>query len=119
VGDGSRPGERPTAGLGPGALSFFVPTGERSLPSDVQAAATRRSGRSSTRRTPRRADIVEHLETLRRLAAYLVEHERVDGATFDELFDGRREVANAGDEWRAAGARPRAWTDVVDRAGGA
>ena len=56
------------------------------------------------------------METLRRLAAYLVEHERVDGETFDELFDGRRVVHNAGDEWRAATARPRAWGDVVDLA---
>jgi hypothetical protein len=56
------------------------------------------------------------METLRRLAAYLVEHERVDGETFDELFDGRRPVPNAGDEWRAATARPRAWGDVVDLA---
>jgi hypothetical protein len=103
---------------GRGSLSFLVPTGDRSLPSDVQAAATRAiraildGAYAEASRT-----LVDHLETLRRLAAYLVEHERVDGATFDELFDGRRDVANAGEEWRAAGARPRAWTDVVDRAG--
>ena len=56
------------------------------------------------------------MDTLRRIAAYLVEHERVDGETFDELFDGRRPVPNAGDEWRAATSRPRAWGDVVDLA---
>ena len=102
---------------GRGSLSFLVPTGGRSLPSDVQAAATRAirlildEAYAEASRT-----LVAHLETLRRLAAYLVEHERVDGATFDELFDGRRAVANAENEWRAEGARPRAWGDVVDLA---
>ena len=103
---------------GRGALSFLVPTGSRTLPSDVQAAATRAiraildEAYAEASRT-----LIAHLETLRRLAAYLVEHERVDGATFDELFDGRREVPTAGDEWRAATARPRDWGDVVDLAG--
>src|SRR5205823_3228425 len=88
---------------GRGTLSFLVPTGGRSLlPSEVQPAATRAiraildEAYAEASRT-----LVANLETLRRLAAYLVEYERVDGATFDELFDGRRPVANAEDEWRA------------------
>jgi cell division protease FtsH len=104
---------------GRGALSFFVPAaGNQSLPSDIRAAATRAiraildEAYAEASRT-----LVEHLETLRRLAAWLVEHERVDGATFDELFEGRLTVPNAGDEWRAATSRPRAWGDVVDFAG--
>jgi cell division protease FtsH len=103
---------------GRGALSFLVPTGSRSLPSEVQAAATRaiRSILDEAYADASRT-LIAHLETLRRLAAYLVEHERVDGATFDELFDGRREVPTAGDEWRAATSRPRDWADVVDLAG--
>jgi cell division protease FtsH len=102
---------------GRGSLSFLVPTSERSLPSDVQAAATR-AIRSILDEAYAEAcrTLVAHMETLRRLAAYLVEHERVDGETFDELFDGRRPVPNAGDEWRAATARPRAWGEVVDLA---
>jgi cell division protease FtsH len=103
---------------GRGALSFLVPTGSRSLPSDVQSAATRAiraildEAYAEASRT-----LIAHLDTLRRLAAYLVEHERVDGATFDELFEGRREVPTAGEEWRAATSRPRDWADVVDLAG--
>ena len=103
---------------GRGALSFFVPTGSRSLPSEIQPAATRAiraildEAYAEASRT-----LIAHLDTLRRLAAYLVEHERVDGGTFDELFDGRREVPSAGDEWRAATSRPRAWGDIVDLAG--
>ncbi len=103
---------------GRGSLSFLVPLpGGRSLPSDVQAAATRaiRSILDGAYAEACRT-LIDNMETLRRLAAYLVEHERVDGDTFDELFDGRRVVHNAGGEWRAATARPRAWGDVVDLA---
>ena len=103
---------------GRGSLSFLVPLpGGRSLPSDVQAAATRaiRSILDGAYAEACRT-LIDNMDTLRRLAAYLVEHERVDGDTFDELFDGRRVVQNAGDEWRAATARPRAWGEVVDLA---
>jgi cell division protease FtsH len=103
---------------GRGTLSFLIPApGSRSLPSDVQAAATRAiraildEAYAEASRT-----LVANMETLRRLAAYLVEHERLDGETFDELFEGRRHVPNAGEEWRAATARPRAWGDIVDLA---
>jgi cell division protease FtsH len=103
---------------GRGALSFFVPAGGQSLPSEIQPAATRAiraildEAYADASRT-----LIANLDTLRRLAAYLVEHERVDGPTFDDLFDGRLAVPTEGDEWRAAGARPRAWGDVVDLAG--
>jgi hypothetical protein len=110
---------------GRGSLSFLVPQpGSRGLPSDVQSAATR-AIRSILDEAYAEAcrTLIEHMETLRRLAAYLVEHERVDGETFDELFDGRRPVPKAADEWRPAASRPRAWADVVDlaarRVGGA
>jgi cell division protease FtsH len=104
---------------GRGALSFFVPAeGARNLPSDVQAAGTRAiraildQAYADASRT-----LVEHLDTLRRLAAWLVEHERVDGPTFDDLFDGRLALPTADEDWRAATARPRAWGDVIDLAG--
>jgi cell division protease FtsH len=103
---------------GRGILSFFVPAaGARSLPSEIQPAATR-AIRSILDEAYAQASrtLVANLDILRRLAAYLVEHERVDGETFDELFDGRRAVPNEGEEWRAATSRPRAWGDVVDLA---
>jgi hypothetical protein len=52
------------------------------------------------------------MATLRRLAAYLVEHERVDGETFDALFEGRIDVPNGLAEWRPVAARPRPWDDI-------
>ena len=104
---------------GRGALSFFVPSaGEQLLPSDIRAAATRATraildeAYAEASRT-----LIAHMETLRRLAAWLVEHERIDGSTFDDLFEGRLVVPTADDEWRAATARPRAWGDVIDLAG--
>ena len=103
---------------GRGSLSFLVrPPDGGDLPSDVQAAATR-AIRSILDRAYADAcrTVIDNMDTLRRLAAYLVEHERVDGQTFDELFDGRRAVPSSGDEWRAATARPRAWGEVVDLA---
>jgi cell division protease FtsH len=117
-GMGNDPEDDDSGVSGRGSLSFLVSSGDRTLPTEVQAAATRAiraildNAYAEASRT-----LVAHLETLRRLAAYLVEHERLDGTTFDELFEGRREVANAGGEWRPAGSRPRAWTDVVDLAG--
>ena len=103
---------------GRGSLSFLVPTAGRTLPSEIQAASSR-AIRSILDQAYAEASqtLIAHLETLRRLAAYLVEHERVDGSTFDELFDGRMAVPTAGNEWRAAASRPRAWGDVVDLAG--
>jgi hypothetical protein len=99
---------------GRGSLSFLVARNGGSLPSEVQAAATR-----ATRAILDEAyaeacrTLVEHIDLLRRLAAYLVEHERVDGDTFDALVDGKIDVPNALDEWRPAAARPRAWADIA------
>ncbi|HEV8546357.1 MAG TPA: AAA family ATPase [Candidatus Limnocylindrales bacterium] len=117
-GMGRDPDASDTGISGRGTLSFLVPApGGRSLPSDVQAAATRaiRSILDSAYAEACRT-LIDNMDTLRRLAAYLVEHERVDGETFDELFDGRRPVPNGSDEWRAATARPRAWGEIVDLA---
>jgi hypothetical protein len=103
---------------GRGALSFHVSTASQSLPLEIQPAATRAIQAILDEAYAEASQtLIAHLETLRRLAAYLVEHERVDGDTFDKLFDGRLEVPTAGDEWRAAASRPRAWGDVVDFAG--
>jgi cell division protease FtsH len=98
---------------GRGSLGFLVARPNGSLPSEVQPAATRAiraildEAYAEACRT-----LVTHMATLRRLAAYLVEHERVDGETFDALFEGRLEVPNGLDEWRPIAARPRPWDDI-------
>lgn len=99
---------------GRGSLSFLVARPDGTLPTDVQAAATRAvraildDAYAEACRT-----LVGHLGTLRRLAAYLVEHERIDGATFDALFDGRLATPPDAGEWRPESARPRAWTEIA------
>ncbi len=102
---------------GRGDLGFLVASAGGSMPSGVQGAATRaiRAILDDAYETAYRT-LVEHVETLRRCAAYLVEHERVDGATFDDLFEGRIEVPRALDEWRPENARPRPWDDVATAA---
>ena len=89
---------------GRGSLSFLVAPPER-------LAAVRGPGRRDARdpRDPRRGlrrgaapRSSTTWPTLRRIAAYLVEHERVDGDTFDALFDGSHDVPNAESEWRPA-----------------
>jgi hypothetical protein len=99
---------------GRGALSFLVEFGGNKLPSEVQAAATR-----ATRAILDEAyaeacrTLVDNMELLRRLAGYLVEHERVDGETFDALIDGRIDVPNQDNDWRPATSRPRPWADIA------
>jgi cell division protease FtsH len=99
---------------GRGDLGFLVASSSGSMPSGVQGAATRAiraildEAYESAYRT-----LVEHVDTLRRLAAYLVEHERLDGDTFNELFEGRLDVPRAGEEWRPTTSRPRAWDEVA------
>jgi cell division protease FtsH len=112
-------GEGTLGTSGRGSLGFLVASESDPLPSEVQAAATRAIRAILDEAYAEAcATLVEHVETLRRLSAYLVEHERVDGATFDELFEGTIDVPNAAREWRPATARPRAWDEVGPYAAG-
>jgi len=99
---------------GRGDLGFLVASSSGSMPSGVQGAATRaiRAILDEAYETAYRT-LVENVETLRRLAAYLVEHERLDGDTFNELFEGRLDVPRASEEWRPTASRPRAWDEVA------
>ena len=98
---------------GRGSLSFLVARSGGNLPTEVQAAATRAtSAILDEAYVEASRTLVEHIDMLRRLASYLVEHERVDGDTFDALVDGRITVPNALEEWRPATSRPRAWADI-------
>jgi cell division protease FtsH len=103
------------AGLsGRGVLSLFVPRTGSNLPSEVQPAATRAIRAILDKSYADACDtLAEHLGTLRRIAAYLVQEERLDGDTFAALFDGSIEVPSADSEWRPVGTRPRDWADVV------
>jgi cell division protease FtsH len=98
---------------GRGALSFIAAKRDGSLPSEIQAAATRAiasildDAYESARQT-----LVDNMDKLRRIGVYLVQEERIDGDTFDALYDGRIDVPDADSEWRPAAARPREWASI-------
>src|SRR4051794_18054358 len=99
---------------GRGVLSLIVPRNGSSLPTEVQPAATRAiRAILDTAYVDACETLAAHLDTLRRIAAYLVEEERVDGETFEELFEGRLTASAAAGEWRPSTARPRDWSDVI------
>lgn len=99
---------------GRGVLSFLVPRQGAGLPTEVQAAATRAVRAILDRAYADACATLEvQLPLLRRISAYLVEEERIDGDTFDALFDGRLEVPEAAEDWRPEAARPRAWSEIA------
>jgi ATP-dependent metalloprotease FtsH len=95
---------------GRGTLSFFAAKQGATLPSELQGPATRAVAAILDQAyTDARDTLIANMETLRRIGAYLVQHERLDGDTFDALFDGTIDVPDADNEWRPAAARPREW----------
>ncbi|HET7027888.1 MAG TPA: AAA family ATPase [Candidatus Limnocylindrales bacterium] len=113
-GMGSDPEATELGRSGRGSLSFLVARAGTTLPSEVQAAATR-AVRAILDEAYEQAceTLVAHMTVLRRISAHLVEEERIDGETFEALFDGTIEVPNADLDWRPQAARPREWAEVV------
>jgi cell division protease FtsH len=103
----------PAGASGRGPLSYFAAKREGSLPSELQGAATRAiAAILDEAYAAARQTLVDHIDQLRRIGVYLVAQERIDGDTFDALFDGRIEVPDADVEWRPAAARPREWSSI-------
>jgi hypothetical protein len=98
---------------GRGTLSFLVASRSGSLPTDVQAAATR-AIRAILDEAYEQATqtLLAEMDMLRRIAAYLFEHERIDGETFDALCAGEIKAPVTLEDWRAAASRPREWTEI-------
>ncbi len=105
--------DAPLGASGRGTLSLIAAKKDGSLPSEIQAAATRAvaaildEAYASARQT-----LLENMDKLRKIGVYLVAQERIDGDTFDALFDGRIDVPDAETEWRPAAARPREWAAI-------
>ncbi len=98
---------------GRGALSLFAAKRDGSLPTELQGAATRATAAILDEAyAAARQTLIDHLDQLRRIGVYLVQQERIDGDTFDALFDGRLDVPDADVEWRPAAARPREWSSI-------
>jgi cell division protease FtsH len=98
---------------GRGALSLFAAKRNASLPSELQGAATRATAAILDQAyAAARETLIDHLDQLRKIGVYLVQEERIDGDTFDALYDGKIEVPDADVEWRPAAARPREWSSI-------
>lgn len=99
---------------GRGSLSFLVARPNGSMPSEVQPAATRAIRAILDDAYEQASEtLVEHMGTLRRIAAHLVEQERIDGETFEALFTAEAPDDDAAPEWRPVSARPREWGEIV------
>jgi cell division protease FtsH len=112
-GMGHDPQQATDGSSGRGALSFFAAGADGSLPRELQPAATRAAASilddayEQALRT-----LTDNVQLLRLIGVYLVRHERVDGDTFDALFEGRLDVPDAELEWRPDAARPRDWAAI-------
>jgi cell division protease FtsH len=113
-GMGRDPDEALRGVSGRGSLSFLVASGERGLPKEVEPAATRAVRHILDEAYSTACDtLVREMTVLRRIAAYLFEHERIDGDTFEALFEGRLAPAANEPEWRAGSAKPRQWAEIA------
>jgi hypothetical protein len=65
--------------------------------------------------TQAREALLAEMKRLTRVAAYLYEHERIDGAQFESLYDGSlAPSADVETQWRSAKSRPRSWDEIDD-----
>ena len=101
---------------GRGALSFRVVGEDAALSVGLRAAVDRTINSILDRAyTQAREALLAEMKRLTRVAAYLYEHERIDGAQFESLFDGSlAPSADAEAQWRSAKSRPRSWDEIDD-----
>ncbi len=107
------------ATLGPsgrGTLSLRVVGDETTLSAGVRAAMDRAiSAILDQAYTQARESLLVEIKRLTRVAAYLYEHERIDGAQFEALFNGGlAPSADVEERWRSAESKPRSWDEIDD-----
>ena len=112
-GMGSDPEASSPGVSGRGPMSFRVVRDDAALPADVAAAMSRAvAGMLDDAYAEAKRTLLREMDRLRRVSAYLVENERIDGDAFCELFDGTMVPADC-PEWRPVAARPRSWEQVA------
>jgi cell division protease FtsH len=101
---------------GRGTLSLRVVGDDTSLSVGVRAAMDRAINAILDQAyTQARESLLAEMKRLTRVAAYLYEHERIDGAQFEALFEGRlAPSADVEKEWRSAKSKPRSWNEIDD-----
>jgi cell division protease FtsH len=108
-----------SADLGPsgrGTLSLRVVGDDTTLSVGVRAAMDRAiNAILDDAYTQARESLLAEVKRLTRVAAYLYEHERIDGAQFEALFEGRlAPSADVEKQWRSAKSKPRSWDEIDD-----
>ena len=108
-----------SATLGPsgrGALSLRVVGDDTSLSTGIRAAMDRAINAVLDQAySQAREALLAEMKRLTRVAAYLYEHERIDGAQFEALFDGTLvPSADVEKQWRSAKSKPRSWDEIDD-----
>ncbi|HEX7491899.1 MAG TPA: AAA family ATPase [Candidatus Limnocylindrales bacterium] len=101
---------------GRGTLSFRVVGEESSVSAGLRAAVDRTINAILDQAyTQARETLLAEMKRLTRVAAYLYEHERIDGAQFEALFDGSLvPSADVETQWRSAKSKPRSWDEIED-----
>ena len=101
---------------GRGTLSFRVVGDETSLSPGVRAAMDRAINAILDQAYVQARDsLLGEMKRLTRVAAYLYEHERLDGTQFEALFEGRlAPSADVENQWRSAKSKPRSWDEIDD-----
>jgi cell division protease FtsH len=101
---------------GRGTLSLRVVGDDTSLSAGVRAAMDRAINAILDQAySQARETLLAEMKRLTRVAAYLYEHERIDGAQFEALFDGRlAPSADIEKQWRSANSKPRSWDEIDD-----
>jgi cell division protease FtsH len=101
---------------GRGTLSLRVVDDDTSIASGIRATMDRAINEILDQSyTQARDALLAEMKRLTRVAAYLYEHERIDGTQFEALFDGTlAPSAEAEREWRSAKSNPRSWNEIED-----
>jgi hypothetical protein len=113
-GMGHDPDGAETGASGRGMLSLRVVDDETSLSADIRAAMDRAiNGILDQAYTQACEALLAEMKRLTRVAAFLYEHERIDGAQFEALFEGTlAPSADVERQWRSAKSNPRSWDEI-------
>ncbi len=113
-GMGHDPDSTTLGASGRGNLSFRVVGDDTSLSVGLRAAVDRTINAILDQAyTEARDTLLAEMRRLTRVAAYLYEHERIDGTQFEALFDGTlAPSADAETQWRSAKSKPRSWDEI-------
>ena len=99
---------------GRGALSLRVVGDDASISTGIRAAMDRAINATLDQAyTQAREALLTEMKRLTRVAAYLYENERIDGAQFEALYEGTlAPSAEIEKQWRSAKSQPRSWDEI-------